>query len=348
MSDEYTISKVWPKDRATLAKVDALLKQEGITRDGNLDYTCAVFDGGLNVIGTGSCFGNTLRCLAVDHAYQGEGLMNKIVNHLIEEQYERGNVHLFVYTKVNAAKFFQDMGFHEIARVDGTLVFLENRPDGFERYLDGLVRTKRPGTNGAVILNANPFTLGHRHLIEVAAGSCDTLHVFVVSEDASLVPFSVRKRLVVEGTADLDNVVVHDSGPYIISQATFPSYFLKDEAAVNEGHARLDIAIFCRIAHALGISRRFVGEEPTSQVTGIYNQVMAQELPQAGIELTVVPRIGVDGKVVSASTVRRALQAGDLETVRELVPPTTYAYFTSEEAAPALARIKAAGDVTHY
>ena len=345
---DYAVSKVWPRDHATLAKVDALLAQEGITRDANLDYTCAIVDDDLDVIATGSCFGNTLRCLAVSSDHQGEGLMNKLITHLVEVEYERGNLHLFVYTKTTSAKFFCDLGFHEIARVDGTLVFLENRRDGFERYLADLAATRRPGVSGAVVMNANPFTLGHRHLVETAAAACDTLHLFVVSEDASLVPFAVRKRLVCEGVADLDNVVVHDSGPYIISSATFPSYFLKDAEAVNEGHARLDIAVFSRIAHELGVTRRFVGEEPTSQVTGVYNRVMLEELPRAGVEVTVVPRVGVNGAPVSASTVRRALQAADWACVRELVPQTTYDYFRSEDAAPVLERIRAAGNVVHY
>lgn len=346
--EDYTVSKVWPQDTRTLAQVDALLAQEGITRDANLDYTCAIVDDDFNVIATGSCFGNTLRCLAVDSRHQGEGLMNKLVSHLIEVQYERGHVHLFVYTKATSAKFFRDLGFHEIAHVDGVLSFLENRANGFTSYLRALSTSRQPGTAGAIVMNANPFTLGHRHLVEVAAAACDTLHLFVVSEDASLVPFAVRRRLVAAGTADLPNVVIHDSGPYIISSATFPSYFLRDAETVNESHARLDIAVFARIAQELGITRRFVGEEPTSQVTGVYNRIMLEELPRAGVEVTVVPRFAVDGVPVSASTVRRALREGDEETVKRLVPAATYEFFASDEAAPVLARIRTAADVIHY
>lgn len=347
MSD-YSISKVWPKDKTMLAKVDALLEQEGIQRDANLDYTCAIVDDDYNVIGTGSCFGNTLRCMAVSSEHQGEGLMNEIIDHLIQVQYDRGNLKLFVYTKTTAAKFFRDLGFYEIAQVEGKLSFLENRNNGFKNFLASLEKTRREGTAGAVVMNANPFTLGHRHLVEVATSQVDTLHLFVVSEDASLVPFKVRKQLIEEGVADLKNVVVHESGPYMISSATFPSYFLKDDVTVNETHARLDIALFERIANVLGITKRFVGEEPNSQVTGIYNKVMQEELPQAGIECHVIPRLELDGKVISASTVRAALQAGDFDAVKKLVPATTYAFFTSPEAEPVLAKIRAAAEVKHY
>ena len=108
---EYTISRVCPTDKTVLAQIDTLLGQEGIRRDGNLDYICAMFDEEYNVIGTGSCFGNTLRCFAVSSAHQGEGLLNQIITHLIEVQCARGNMHLFLYTKVKSSKFFGDLGF---------------------------------------------------------------------------------------------------------------------------------------------------------------------------------------------------------------------------------------------
>lgn len=347
MSD-YSISQVYPTDRRALAQIDALLKQEGITRDGNLDYICAMQDEDDNIIATGSCFGSTLRCFAVSREHQGEGLLNEIISHLMEVQYARGNMHLFLYTKVNSAKFFGSLGFYEIARVDGTLVFMENRKSGFPNYLKNLEQTKREGVSAALVMNANPFTLGHQYLVETAAAHCDTLHLFVLSEDASLVPFTARKKLVKEGVAHIPNVVLHDSGPYIISSATFPSYFLKDEAAVIDGHARLDLAVFTKIAAALNVTQRYVGEESTSQVTGAYNRIMTQELPKAGIQCHIIPRKEFAGKAISASTVRQALQSEDWTLLRSLVPQTTYAYFRSPEAAPVLDKIRRAGNVVHY
>ena len=347
MSD-YSISQIYPSDKRRLSQIDQLLQKEGISRDGNLDYICAMEDENGEAIATGSCFGPTLRCFAVSSEHQGEGLLNEIISHLMEVQYARGNMHLFLYTKVNSAKFFGDLGFYEIARVDGTLVFMENRRTGFPNYLKSLEKTKKDGVSAALVMNANPFTLGHQYLVETAAAACDTLHLFVLSEDASLVPFTVRKKLVRDGVAHIPNVVLHDSGPYIISSATFPSYFLKDEAAVIDGHARLDLAVFTKIAQALGVTERYVGEEPTSQVTGLYNKIMAQELPKAGITCHIIPRKEADGKAISASTVRVALQNGDWELLKTLVPPTTYQYFTDTEAAPVLERIRRAGNVVHY
>lgn len=343
------VSQVYPSDKRAYAQIDTLLAQEGIQRDANLDYTCAIYDEDYKVIATGSLFGNTLRCMAVSHMHQGEGLMNLIFSHLTEVQCARGNYHLFLYTKIESAKFFADLCFYEITRVANTLVFMENRRNGFGSYLQNLAAYKLDsGLSAALIVNANPFTLGHQYLVETAAKACDRLHLFIVSEDASLVPFAVRKKLVLAGTAHLPNVVCHETGPYMISNATFPSYFLKDEEAVIRCHAKLDIAIFGRIAKLLGIRRRYVGEEPHSLVTGIYNQTMIEDLPKAGVDCIVIPRKEWAGKPISASAVRLCLQKGDLESLAHLVPKTTLDFFLSPEGKAVICKIAQSSDVVHY
>ncbi|MBQ9526178.1 MAG: GNAT family N-acetyltransferase [Fretibacterium sp.] len=151
MSD-YTMRRVHPSDRRGNAAVDRLLADESIRRDAHLDYTCALFDEELNAVATGSCFGNTLRCLAVSHEHQGEGLMNEIITHLVQLQFERGNYHLFLYTKVSTAKFFRDLGFYEIVRIEGEgngVVFMENRRTGFADYLKALGESQPPCPAGA-------------------------------------------------------------------------------------------------------------------------------------------------------------------------------------------------------
>ena len=100
-----------PSDILANKQINELLLAEGIRRDANLDYTCDMYDDEMNIIATGSCFGNTLRCMAVSNAHQGEGLMNQIVTHLISVQFERGNTHLFLYTKCNFRQVFGDLGF---------------------------------------------------------------------------------------------------------------------------------------------------------------------------------------------------------------------------------------------
>ena len=348
MQENYTIAGIGPNETGRLAGIDALLSQEGIQRDRNLDYICGVFDERDQVIATGSCFSNTLRCFAVSGEHRGEGLLGDVLSHLIEVQFQRGNTHLFLYTKPEAAVLFSSLGFYEIARVSDRVVFMENRRSGFRDYLKKLSGREKAGHHSAIVMNVNPFTLGHQYLVETAASACDTLHLFVLSEDVSLVPFAVRKKLVKEGCAHLSNVVIHDSGPYIISNATFPSYFLKEEAAVIRSHALLDLEVFKQIAASLGITDRYVGEEPASLVTGLYNAIMAQELPKAGISCHILPRKMADGQAVSASNVRLCLKNGDFARLRTLVPDSVYRYFLSEKARPVIEKIQGEDSVIHY
>ncbi|MBQ3180052.1 MAG: [Firmicutes bacterium] len=342
-----TLKQILPEDDILNYRVDMLLQQEGIQRDNNLDYTCGIFDEAGNLIATGSCFSNTLRCLAVAGEHRHKGLMKRIVAHLTEVQKERGNEHLFMYTKVTSAPYMKS--FYEIARVGNELVFMENLPDGFANYCTDLAKTYREGERIAgIVMNANPFTNGHLHLVEKAASENDVLHLFILSEEAGPIPFAVRRRLVHAGVAHLPNVICHDSGPYIVSSATFPSYFLKDGDLVIRTQAALDLRVFGKIAQTLGIKRRYVGQELTSHVTRLYNQVMLEELPKMGMECIEIPRLESDDRIISASTVRQAIHDDKLDTIREMLPPSTYEFFTSEESEPIRAAIKAEENVIHY
>lgn len=335
-------------------KIDSLLHQENIKKDKNLDYTCYMINDNYDVVATGSLFGNTLRCLAVSSQYQGEGLLNQIVTHLISIQYERGNTHLFVYTKIDSAKFFESLGFYTITKVDEQLVFMENKRTGFSEYLFQLKQEtpiqylNNKKRNAAIVMNANPFTLGHLYLLETASKANDCLHLFIVSEDSSLVPFDIRKKLILEGSQHLTNIVYHDSGSYIISSATFPSYFQKDEESIIKGHALLDLSIFKHISETLSINVRYVGNEPTSFVTNLYNQIMATELPKANIDCIIIDRKEINNRAISASIVRQAIKDNHFELLQQLVPQSTYDFFMSDEAKPIIERIQKEDSVVHY
>lgn len=182
-------------------------------------------------------------------------------------------------------------------------------------------------------MNCNPFTLGHRYLIEQAAKQVERLYVMVVREDCSLFAYTERKAMVEQGVADIENVNVIDGSDYAISRATFPTYFLKrlDDAADTQ--MLLDLDLFRRhIAPALGATVRFVGTEPTDQLTRRYNQLMHEALKD--VRETV--RLEKDGNAVSASRVRKAMEEGDMNTIRQLVPPTTLPYIIAHLATQAL------------
>lgn len=174
---------------------------------------------------------------------------------------------------------------------------------------------------GSIVMNCNPFTNGHRYLIEQVLQKVDFLIIFVVEEDKSVFSFAERFAMVHEGVADLDNVMVVPSGPFILARTTFPEYFIKAEDEDLVENVENDISLFAeQIAPHLNIKYRFVGEEPEDRVTNEYNLAMKRILPRNGIELIEIPRKEQNGKYVSASLVRKYLESNELERVKELVP----------------------------
>lgn len=104
-------------------------------------------------------------------------------------------------------------------------------------------------------MNANPFTKGHRYLVETASKMVDNLYIIVVKEDKSLFSYQERKSMIEQGTKDIENVVVCKGSDYAISAATFPTYFLKELTDATDTHITLDLDLFSTyIAPALGIS----------------------------------------------------------------------------------------------
>lgn len=217
----------------------------------------------------------------------------------------------------------------------GTRIYGDN-PD-LINYINSIKRYKRGNANainGSIVMNCNPFTLGHRYLIEYASSQVATLYIFVVEENRSYFPFKDRIFLVKQGISDLSNVVVLPSGNFIISATTFPGYFLKDNIKDVKIDCSNDINVFAQyIAPALNIKIRFAGEEPLDPITSQYNDGMMEILPKHGMEFRVIPRKKDNNgeQVISASRVRRLLEAGDFESLKQLVPPTTLEYLKKRQ-----------------
>ena len=180
-------------------------------------------------------------------------------------------------------------------------------------------------------MNANPFTLGHRYLVETASEQVEKLFVIPVKEDVSLFPYEERLEMIRRGCEGLATVL--DGSDYQISAATFPTYFLKDLSEASETQMLLDLDLFGRhIAPALGATVRFVGTEPSDPLTARYNELMKEVLPSYGIQVVEIPRLNG----VQASNVRKALEHGSFQTAASMTPPTTWPYLIAELMARAL------------
>lgn len=318
------------KTRFDVKAAQELIESSDLTFDTNFDLLIGIYEDE-ELIATGARLGNILKMVTVAPAHQGGSVFIELVSALVANGRESGHNTLFVFTKAEYVRAFETLSFHLLAN-QGRIVLLEYG-NGLNKWLESNRATLKTGTNGAVIVNCNPFTNGHRYLIESAAKQVDNLYVFVVREDRSVFPFETRYRLVQEGLRDLQNVTILDTSNYIVSAATFPTYFLKKNDPVSRIQMELDVTLFAsKIAPFFNISRRFVGTEPNCPLTGSYNETMQHILPIYNVELTIVERKLASKGVISASKVRELVGKNDMDQLREYVPATTYAFLLSEEA----------------
>lgn len=334
--------EIYLTDPAEKAKVVEFLNGFGLTFTGNIEYTMGLFADG-ELVGTGSLGGRVMRDIAIKESFQHKGLTHRIIRNLKSESARRGIVGNQIFTKPQNVPVFEHMGFKCVAVAEPYAALLESGQDTLEEYLSrirALLGSGEGKNRGALVMNCNPFTLGHRSLVEYAINNCDEVIIFAVQENRSVFPFADRFTLIKQGVQDMKGVQVVSGGEYIISNATFPTYFIKGTEELS-AQTTLDATIFAtRIAPALNISVRFVGEEPTDKTTLAYNQAMKEVFSNNGIELKVIPRVQKGEQIISASAVRRALASNDMETIRRMVPKTTLTYFSSEAGKNVIERIK--------
>ena len=312
--------------RARLAH-ERLLHDSGLDAEGDapMDVFLLLWDGDI-LAATGARRGNVLQRIAVDPRYQGQDVTAAVLTKLKQDAFTQGIRKLFLYTKPQNRAVFESLFFYPVSATRH-VALMEDERNGVQKFLSALPAPCTSGVIGAAVMNCNPFTLGHRHLIAQATRECDWVYVFILSEEQGLFPAADRLLLARAGTADLKNVSVHPSGPYQISAATFPAYFLADKSAKADVHCQLDLQVFLEYyVPAFHISRRYVGTEPLSPLTMAYNQAMAAFLPPRGVAVCEIPRKEMGHAPISASSVRTLLGQNRTADLAKLVPPTTLQY----------------------
>ena len=344
-------------------RVEAFLAANGL-RLAPLDRYVVVTrdEDGDEILAGGGLDGNVIKCVAVSESARSEGLMNILVSRLIVIAREEGRDSVKAFTKPENEGIFKSLGFGLLASAPKAIL-MENGRGGLPEYKKYLASLARPGRNGAIVMNANPFTKGHRYLVEQAASQVDNLYVIVVKEDRSRFPYAVRKAMIEAGCAGLDNVVVCEGSDYAISAATFPTYFLKKLDDATDTQIALDLDLFVNhIAKPLGVTVRFAGSEPEDALTRRYNELMAEILPGTSvavvrqdhqpdselvegsavrqarrpIDFVEIPRLEQKGKPLSATSLRRALDKGNLKEAMEYIPKSTVPYLVADLAERAL------------
>jgi [citrate (pro-3S)-lyase] ligase len=291
-----------------------------------------------DIIATASTSNNIIKAVAIDPAYQGHDYLSILITALIKRLKSKDITHYFLYTKNAQAPLFTALGLHPIVNTDKITLF--EGGSTIKKELATLKTTFKANyqKTACVVINANPMTNGHLHLIKTARNHHSHLLVFVVSEDRSVFPFAARFAIIKETCADFDNVTVLPTGPYLVSQASFPKYFLKEETTIKEEHAMIDVLIYKHYyIPTFNIEARYVGDEPLSPMTNMYNVVMHKQL---GSHLHIIPRIHYKEQVISASTVRDHLKHNDLDTIEPLVPKATLQFLRTKKGRDCIANIK--------
>ncbi|MGL4380538.1 MAG: [citrate (pro-3S)-lyase] ligase [Vibrio sp.] len=342
--DTYTFSRVSTKHEKKLVQIKAFLSQYQLTVDDDVEYFVVAY-GTSQIMACGGIAGHVLKSIAVSTALQGTGLALKLMTELTNFAYEIGRFSLFLFTKPSNVSLFRQCGFFLVDKVEPHMALLENSPNRLLVYCKQLQLLRMPGRKiGSIVMNANPFTLGHQYLIEKACQQCDWVHLFVVKAENEYFSYPDRLAMVKAGSKHLLNITIHSGSDYIISRATFPSYFIKDKQVINQIHTALDLSIFRHfIAPALGITHRFVGSEPICTVTRHYNQAMHHWLeeksqPSSPITVVEIARNQQASQPISASRVRHLLKQFGVCSIADLVPNSTYSYLcqhASDHAAPA-------------
>lgn len=362
-----TLNPATPRQRQ---RIEAFLKRNALRID-DMNYYAAVFDDDGEMIAGGGLKDDVIKCVAVDDAHKGEAIANTLVSHLISHANQEGYSCIKLFTKPKNRQLFESLSFRLLAEapeailmetgiggISNTVEALKKIKEKSEKYKEynkeckedskecrentsylntstpqHLTTTMQP--TGCIVMNCNPFTLGHRYLVESASRMVEHLFVIVVREDRSAFSYQERKAMVTTGTADLKNVTVCDGSEYAISNTTFPTYFLKRLSDATDTQILLDLDLFRRhIAPALGAEVRFVGTEPTDELTRRYNELMMKSLGKDHV--VQIPRLENGGVAVSASRVRRAMDSNSLKEAAQLVPPTTLPYIIAHLATRAL------------
>ena len=316
-------------------QVEDFLGSNGL-RLGEVDLYLAVLSEEGAILAGGGLQRDILKCLAVSAEARSLGLSVPLISRLISVASERGYTNVKVFTKPENRSVFESLGFKLLAEAPKAILMENGR--GLEEYCDYL-RGYR--ASGVIVMNANPFTLGHRYLVEQASLSFRApegrrnLTIIPVKEDASRFPYSERFEMIRTGSGDMADVV--EGSDYQISAATFPTYFLKNLSDAAETQMRLDIDLFGRhIAPALGAQVRFVGTEPADPLTARYNALMKELLPKYGVEVVEISRLMEPESPVTATRVRSLLDAGQFKAASALTPELTWPYLLADLAERAL------------
>ena len=346
-------------------QVEAFLRENGLRME-ELDhyYACTSPDG--SILAGAGIKADIIKCVAVAPSARSEGFMLPLLSRVVSDAAAKGIMNLKVFTKPENREIFESIGFKVLASAPKAILMENGR--GLEKYCEYLHSQRKPDARkcGVIVMNANPFTLGHKYLIEKALEQVDHLFVIPVKEDASAFPYLERIAMI-RAAVQPDSSVMPDSDRASALPSAEQNYFSGrcpknqfSSANASPAHADARITVLEGSDYCISAATfptyflKDLSDAAETQMRLDIDLFERHIMPALGATVrfvgsepldpltarynalmhnaVVIPRL----EAISASRVRAAIEAGDYASAAALCPVTTHPYLLAALAERAL------------
>src|SRR5690554_6026105 len=141
------------------------LKESNLMLD-TLDYAIVLKDNN-QIVGSCCKDKNVLKMIAIHPEYQQHNFVATLISEMQHVLFDQGYTHSFVFTPKKSKEIFISLNYHEIISVCDVCL-LEKGKQKIDDVIESIRKQINTNTsnNGAIVINGNPFTLGHQYLID--------------------------------------------------------------------------------------------------------------------------------------------------------------------------------------
>lgn len=190
---------------------------------------------------------------------------------------------------------------------------------------------------GASVMSCNPFTSGHRYLVELGSRMFDYFVVFLMQEGMNLV-FDKEEceNLVRVGVQDLDNVIVVPMSDVFSYQTFWPEYndimlrHSKNYVGLNTYNL---LNVVGKAFKQLNVKHFLCGIETDDNITRQHIVQAKTVFPQNDINVICIPRKQMkDNKLsISGTECRRMLAEGEYDKLNGFLQPQVIDYIKEKK-----------------
>jgi [citrate (pro-3S)-lyase] ligase len=201
-------------------------------------------------------------------------------------------------------------------------------------------KLKKSDEIGIAVMSANPFTIGHRHLVELGSKMFDYFVIFLMQDGYDLIFDKKECQKIVEvGVSDLDNVIVAPFPEGCITWDDFcPEYnnvaarHAKNFIGINVYDLANMLVVMCKEGN---FSHYIAGIETDDAVTRQMCLHFKNICELNGINFIAIPRkkIGDNEKSISGTECRKLLETKQYDKLLKVLQPNVLQYIIDNNLA---------------